>query len=289
MKTFNEKGQIILILLLVMTVALGIGLSVITRTLTDVSTSTKVEQSSRAFSAAEAGIEQALKQNYSPVNFPNQSQATINPPVDLPLAGQGLEYPPVSKEETAHFWLADPDANLPPCTPSPTIICYNQTSLDVYWGTPSSDKAAIEITLISWNGSVFLQNKFFYDSDTMRISQNGFNNPADANVASLQCSNTLPQITTSMGSGRNFYCTVRLSALPVPGLMILRTRLLYTNVSQPVAVIPTGGASLPPQAKIYTSIGSSGSTQRTIQLFSLEKVVPFYMDYAIFSTGPINK
>jgi len=70
--------------------------------------------------------------------------------------------------------------------------------------------------------------------------------------------------------------------------MIARARLLYTNVSQPIALEPVTG-SLPPQATIYTSIGTSGNTQRTIQLFSLEKVVPFYMDYAIFSAGQISK
>ncbi|TSC65478.1 MAG: Uncharacterized protein CEO21_400 [Microgenomates group bacterium Gr01-1014_80] len=268
-----------MVLLLVMTVALGIGLSIISRTLTDVSTSTKVEQSSRAFSAAEAGIEQALKQNYQPVNFANQSQATVNPPVDLPLAGKGLEYPPVSKEETAHFWLADPKASLPTC--GPPNICYTQPTLDIYWGSPNSDKAAIEITIINWNGSSFQQTKYFYDSDPTRISANGFSSPL------TPCSSSI-SVDTSFGSSRQFYCKVTLSGLP-SGLMILRARLLYTNVTQPIAVIPTGGASLPPQAKVYTSIGTSGNTQRTIQLFSLEKVVPFYLDYAIFSTGSINK
>ena len=56
----NKKGQILLALILVMTVALAIGLSVIQKSLVDVSTSTKVEQSSMAFSAAEAGIERSL-------------------------------------------------------------------------------------------------------------------------------------------------------------------------------------------------------------------------------------
>ena len=59
----NERGQIILVLVLVITVALAIGISVVQRSLSDISTSTKVEESSRAFSAAEAGIERALKEH----------------------------------------------------------------------------------------------------------------------------------------------------------------------------------------------------------------------------------
>ncbi|TSC65371.1 MAG: Uncharacterized protein CEO21_430 [Microgenomates group bacterium Gr01-1014_80] len=276
-----------MVLLLVMTVALGIGLSVITRTLTDVSTSTKVEQSSRAFSAAEAGIEQALKQNYSPVIFPNQSQATVNPPVELPLAGQGLEYPPVGKEETAHFWLANPNS-----PDNPPAAYYTAPSVDLYWGAPGlggRDQAAIEVTLTHLAGGIFQSKKFFYDPVPGGIppgrQENGFSDPAA--IAGDGCLGYT--ITTSFGPNRNFFCRVNISFSGLGAPMILRARLLYTGISQPIALMPVGGASLPPQAEIYTSIGTSGSTQRTIQLFSLKKVVPFYMDYAIFSAGPINK
>src|SRR3989344_5511027 len=99
----KESGQVILILLLIMTVALGIGLSLVQRSLGDISTSIKVEQSSRAFSAAEAGIESAIKGNLTGVNFPDaKSSATVVSTV--PELGQALEYPPIGKEEIAHFW-----------------------------------------------------------------------------------------------------------------------------------------------------------------------------------------
>ncbi len=51
----NQKGQLILILILVMTVALSIGLSIVQKSLVDVSTSSKVEQSSRAFQLLRQG------------------------------------------------------------------------------------------------------------------------------------------------------------------------------------------------------------------------------------------
>jgi len=47
--------------------------------------------------------------------------------------------------------------------------------------------------------------------------------------------------------------------------------------------------SLPPQARKLIATGISGQTQRRIQVFRLDKVVPPYFDYAIFSTGEINK
>jgi hypothetical protein len=94
--------------------------------------------------------------------------------------------------------------------------------------------------------------------------------------------------------GRSFYCktTLNLSGL-TPTLELLRTRFLYTNLSQPIALSPVGSCgqscSLPPQARLYTSTGVSGDSQRTIQLFKLDKVVPFYFDYALFSESDISK
>src|SRR3989338_5751978 len=61
-KRFDE-GQIVLILVLITVVGLTIGLSLISRTITDIRISSQIEQSSRAFSAAEAGIETALRGN----------------------------------------------------------------------------------------------------------------------------------------------------------------------------------------------------------------------------------
>jgi len=56
-----QQGQIVLILVLLSVVGLTIGLSLIGRTITDIRISHQVEESSRAFSAAEAGIETALR------------------------------------------------------------------------------------------------------------------------------------------------------------------------------------------------------------------------------------
>lgn len=282
----KESGQIILILLLVMTVALGIGLSIIQRSLSDISTSTKVEQSSRAFSAAEAGIEKALQNDTSGVNFADTgAEASVYPPVELPEANQGLEYPPIGKEEIAHFWLADLNSVL-----NPPEAFFTGSSLDIYWGSPNlpNDRAAIEINLIVCNTCsttpTYQVIKYYFDPDDLRRLENGFS------VPTTPCSDSLPSIPTSMGQSRQFYCRTTLSGLPVLPfrLMTLRTRLLYTSVTQPIAVLPIG-SSLPKQAKIYTAVGTSGTTQRTVQLFKLDKVVPFYFDYAIFSAGPITK
>ncbi|MBI2196750.1 pilus assembly PilX N-terminal domain-containing protein [Candidatus Daviesbacteria bacterium] len=278
----NQRGQTVLILILVMTVALAIGISVIQRSLSDLSTSTKVEQSSRAYSAAEAGIEKAIQSGgsiTSPIPLGNDSSIFDVQTDLLPAPNQALEYPPLAKEELAQVWLADPTSStFPNCDVGK--ICYNESNLDIYWGVPNttSDKPAIEVIIVYLSGD-YQSKKFFLDSDSPRTGSNNFQD------VSAGCTN--PVIDTSLGSNRTFFCKTTLPGL-VPTLMLLRARILYSSISQPFAVMPTSG-SLPPQARLFTSTGVSGQTQRKVQVFRLDKVVPPYFDYAIFSAGDINK
>ncbi|QQG43269.1 MAG: pilus assembly PilX N-terminal domain-containing protein [Candidatus Daviesbacteria bacterium] len=282
-KFLNASGQIVLILLLVITVSLGIGLAVIQRSLTDISTASNVELSSRAFSAAEAGIERALNGNTSGVTVGetgNSSSATLTDSGLLPSANQALEYPPLSKEDTAQFWLADPNT---------LNDYYTQNTLDIYWGTQNiadpNDRPALSLTLIYFSGGKYQSKKYFFDPNSTRISTNGFKAPDN-------CSNVLTAITTSYGSNRSFYCTSKISNLP-SGLKLLRARFLYNTTPQALVVKPTGscnnGCSLPPQARLFTSVGIAGSTQRVLQLFKLDKTVPPFFDYAIFTAGDLTK
>ncbi|MDP2632311.1 MAG: hypothetical protein Q8P25_01150, partial [Candidatus Curtissbacteria bacterium] len=56
----RRSGQILILVLLVVVVALAVGLSVASRNITNIRTSTQTEQSQRAFSAAEGGVEDVL-------------------------------------------------------------------------------------------------------------------------------------------------------------------------------------------------------------------------------------
>src|SRR3990167_6486206 len=60
--TLNSKGgQGLLVIVVIMVVGLTVGLAVASRSITNIRTSTEEENSQRAFSAAEAGIEKVLK------------------------------------------------------------------------------------------------------------------------------------------------------------------------------------------------------------------------------------
>ncbi|MCL4366050.1 pilus assembly PilX N-terminal domain-containing protein [Patescibacteria group bacterium] len=283
----NEKGQVILILILVMTVALAIGVSIIQHSLSDISTSTQVEQSSRAFSAAEAGIEKAIQSGASisvPIDLGNNSTIDKVQVEDAPAATQALEYLPLVKEELAQVWLA---------RPSDLAVAYAGGTLDIYWGEPGItgiNKPAIEITVVYQDSlNAYQSKKYLLDQDANTRS-NGF-------TAVTTCPSS-PAISTSLSpTPKTFMCqqSIDVSSTYLCGnstclskLILLRARLLYNNTAQPFAVRPTSGV-LPIQAKQLTSVGISGNTQRVVRVFRLEGVVPQYFDYGVFSVGQINK
>lgn len=296
----NNKGQVILLLILVMTVALAIGLSVVQKSLVDISTASKVEQSSRAFSAAEAGIEKTLLYPTGScgtdcnINFSdNSSTATVSDVPSMPAPAtvgnrqEALEFPPLAKEDVAQVWLADLNSAANP--PTEFYMPGSKTTnrgIEIYWGSTAVDKAAISIKIIYFDGTNYSTMPYYYDSDLSRATSNGFTGGSCATYS----------IDTTSGINRSFYCKQIITApLPFPSLnlMLVRIRLLYNSGSQPVAVRGFGtcghDCSLPAQARTIISTGISGETQRKVKVFQLNKVVPPYFDYAIFSAGDILK
>ncbi|MBI2314649.1 pilus assembly PilX N-terminal domain-containing protein [Candidatus Daviesbacteria bacterium] len=293
----NQKGQVILILILVMIVALAIGLSVIQRSLSDVSTATKLEQSSRAFSAAEAGIENKLSGGTGTINFAdNGSIAEVLGGDKIPCVPgstdclQGsvvrqapFEYSLLAKEEVIHVWFANYAL-----TSNPPPAVYTKDTLDVYWGNSATDQAALELTLVYYDGTKYKSRKWYLDQ-TARTPANNFD--TNASCGGFTIGSNIYQCMYTIG-GTNSGIADPDGLLP-SGLMLLRARLLYNATSQPFAVQAVGNCgldcSIPPQARTLIATGTAGATQRKIKLFQIDKVVPPFFDYAIFSAGEINK
>ncbi len=282
----KKYGQIVIVLLLTMLVALAVGLTITQRSITDISTSTQTEQSTRALSAAEAGLEKAISQGsgFSDLNLGNQSSVKVEVLNDLPGSKQTLEYPSVEKETIAQFWLAQH-------SDTPPSLYYNQSQTYIYFGNSpaSAVKPAVEITYVYQDASGYKLLKKFVDSDTTRPSNNGFESCTDSSP---------PAIPTTSSTNSSFTCKFTLTGMTALGMPVLiRVRPLYSD-SQKIAVQPYDpgasctapfyACSLPPQASAYTSTGTAGQSQKTLKVLKT-KTIPFFFDYAIFSIGDINK
>lgn len=292
----KETGQVVIILLLVVVVALAAGLSIAGRSVSDIATSTRSEDSSKALSAAEAGLERALQQTLDSgtidvqSDLTNQSQAEVSWDRTLPLSNIGLEYPPLSRDNFAQFWMAKL---------SDLSKYYDQDSFDIYFGTSGpvvtrDDNPAIEVHVVINNQGKYESRKFYFDSHPLQAGRNdnfticnSFNPPAIAT-------------NNSTAPNKNFYCRINVpyrSAGELVYPLLVRVKLLYTNTPQPIAIIHSSASgncdqacSLPQsQISIFTSQGTSGGTRRDIQVFQQKQVVPYFFDYALFSSGELQK
>lgn len=81
----KRSGQILILVLLVVVVALAVGLSVASRNITNLRTSTQTEESQRAFSAAEGGIENILSNLNSGTNLASNPNIGTGVDVDVPI------------------------------------------------------------------------------------------------------------------------------------------------------------------------------------------------------------
>ncbi len=136
----RQNGQILLIVVLTMIVALTVGLSIASRIVTELRLSRQNEESQRAFQAAEAGIEQTLKQEQSissSLNFDENNASfttsfTAESGASL-LINNGQE---VDQAVGADIWLSDYSTtqsevfNNPMGAGAPVLVT-------IYWRSPS--------------------------------------------------------------------------------------------------------------------------------------------------------
>src|SRR3990170_3028399 len=117
-----QGGQALLIVLLAMAVMLTVVLSVASRSVTDVTVTTYEEDALRAFSAAEAGIEEKLL---------NPSLGSFGPV----LLGDPSYKDKLISGDIATFWLVshDADGNLS-CN---GLDCFDGAALDICWEDPT--------------------------------------------------------------------------------------------------------------------------------------------------------
>lgn len=284
-----QAGQTLLIIVLIMVVGLTVGLAVASRSIINVRTSTEEENSQRAFSAAEAGIEQALRIgcitptppgtgtcNPVPIGtFGDNMSSTFNTNITS-LRGEELLLNggnPVPKDEGIDVWLVEHDSSGRPDYTNKL----NSNNMTVHWGALSdtncnsdpliNNMAAIEAIVISGTVINPQTNRYVYDPCPGRRSENNFAPPASGGGG------TVSDVTF------NYQKNIKITN----GLVM---RIIPIYASTPIGIDFPGesGKELPSQGNKIDSIGTSGLTKRKVTYYKGYPALPVeFFQYVLFS------
>lgn len=292
----RESGQALLLVLLSMAVVLTIVLSVLSRTITDVAVTTREEEALRAFSAAEAGVEQALIVG-ADIGTTTIGDAAFSADVSGFAAGTQEFASPIAlaSGESLLFWFVAHDADGNPVC-NALNPCFTGSQFRICWGKPGTPSGAATTPAV--------EISTFYavtpgDYSTVRIGRV----TADPNATRRSSNNFSADdggSCTTGGESFAFQKVVDLSSLGVPagsygvqnGLQFAKVRLFYntdvaheagTNVNFP------SNAVLPSQGIRIKSLGVSGEANRRIDVFRGFGEPPPVFDVVIFSSSGITK
>ena len=264
-KLKSEKGQSLLIVVLVMVIALTVGLSIATRSITSFKNSNEQANSQKALSAAEAGVEQAIKSSASVANS-NFSGGTGFTTTYTQISGTSFLFNggnPISQDDGIDLWLTAYNSD--------SSLLYQNPwngSFTIYWGDNSGpcNNAALEIVVISGSKASPTIQRYAFDPFSTRLtgpSGNGFTQAVAAQ---------------STVAGKTFYYQTQ--TIPVTNGLIARIIPLYTNASAGII----GTAAFPSQGSVISSLGTSGSTARKVSVFQGYPELPSeYFLYNLFS------
>jgi Tfp pilus assembly protein PilX len=285
----SSSGQVVLITLLVLTIATTVALSLISRTTTDTTITNQTEESSRAFSAAEAGIEEALKTGIGTSNTPVTiaNGVSYNTVVSTVGSAVGIfEFPKKTlKGMTETVWLANHDDATGIINEA--TLAYTAPSIDICWSTDTTTIPALAITLLYKESS----------DGSYRVAKAGFD-PVGARATT----NKFDSGWTPGGCGgttQTYYRkTLTFSALnslmapqtidPTSDLLIaLRIRPLYNDAK---IAIDAGSIVLPKQGNRIESLGTTiGGTNRKVVVYQQYRSPSSVFDAAIYSQGSIQQ
>jgi len=282
-ETRLPSGQALLIIVLVMSVALTIGLAVISRSITDIRISSQEEESARVFSAAEAGIEKALKVGAATLLV--DKIGGVDYRVMETALGSGTEFVfpnQIEASDTQTVWLVRHDDVTGEMLQTPF---YTAASLNVCWEITTPTETALEVSIfykdVSGNYKIA---RGAYDAYAVRRGSNSF-----ADVDAGTCAD-LGRKKTLVWADFNIYPNPPTSDI----ILFLRLKPLY-NINNPIKIGVVGlggsGGTLPSQGACFEStatLTTSGITRRVRQC-QFHKSPPAVFDYVLFSGGDLSK
>lgn len=312
--SIQSSGQALLIVLLVMSVVLTVVLSTVSRSVSDVAITGLEENALRAFSAAEAGVEQSLLDQtvgtFGPVAVDSgDSSVSYTRVVSEPTEPTGrFEYPKeIVSGETASFWLVSHAANAGRLTcpggSTPCFVASAASQLRFCWGN-----GAVENADVSKRPAIEVM--FYYDDSNPVGSVASTNNFSSVKVARVTFDPVSSRPTgnnsfgTQVNSGncqigtRNFTYRSGLAVPPSvynacsgrPGCMLMaKVRTYYNSTPIPVGIVTESGNSIAAQGFRIESTGVAGDATRQVNVVQVYPEIPDIFDAAIFSLRNITK
>ncbi len=284
-KKETQSGQVALMALLVMTIAATVGLSLIARTTTDISVTRNTEESTRAFSAAEAGVEETLRSGVA-------SSGTIDPTYGVsytasitPVSGTATSpyvFPQKTlNEDTETVWLVSHSAD-GTIIESPT---YTANTINVCWSSESTTPAiVVSILYKKASDGSYRVARNAYDSNRSRATDLVTGNNFSAPVAATGCPST-----TALGTKITFS---DYGIVPANDTLIaLRIRPVYAGALlavAPAAAVPA--QNLPVQGNSIQSVGvTTSGVNRKITVYQQYRAPESIFDYALYSEGSLSQ
>ncbi len=271
-----QRGQTALIALLVLTIATTVGLSLVARSTTDISMTRTLEESARAFSAAEAGVEVALKTGAAITTASDAELGTTYTATVSAIRGTAtapLLFPSKTPAgDTTTVWLANHDAN---DAIIDTDQAYTSASVSVCWSKESdSEIPAIVVTILYKESTDVSGNPY-------RVAKAAYDPSARANNFSMPLSGGCGDGKTSYKQDITFASFTPAIDPALDVLIALRIRPVYYPAQ--LAVQPVG-QDLPVQWNQVTSVGQTLSgVNRKIVVNQAYKSASSVFDAAIYS------
>ena len=252
----KSSGQALLIILLVLSVALTTGLALVARTTTDISISEKETASSKAFEAAEAGIEEALKKieagelaiDDELILEPGGEKTTVQ--IKSVVGGEVTKRQIFSGQATT-FWL-------------------NRISLEgKYFPADDINYNGTALTFC-WSGANNLEVAVYYQSGGYKVARYYL-------VDEGECAN-FPELDKK-----------KMISLPSAAVnnKFVNVRFYSTNPSRQVTVAVN--ETLPKQGATVEAEATVGDVVRKVRVFQGWPQAPQFFDFAVLSAGGLTK
>lgn len=290
-----QGGQALLIVLLAMAVILTVVLSITSRSVVDITTTSYQEDALRAFSAAEAGVEEVLlKQSAATGTLDPSANVTYNAQLSNPTVGNNYIYPSLlASGEIATFWFVKHDntTNALTCAGGG---CTRANQLEVCFG--NNEAPAVEVSVYyDPSFSSFANPNNFANLKMARLALDSYNPRTTTNnftyTSATNCSfggSTFNHTTGNINLGS-------LITLCNPNnnpscLIMAKVRILYNVASQPVGISVNGNQqNLPAQGFQVNSSGTSGESVRKLNIVRGYPELPSAFDTAVFSRNSLTK